>query len=209
MLYGRRWRCWRNGHNPRKTLVVITDGSDYHSRHTTELLNAVRDSDVQIYGVAIHYQPFSMKRFGNGLLQSLANASGGLSFEISSPKRLPEMVDEVADATRSLYRIGFSHRLSTIGDAGTRFRCFWWIRISAGFGSMQEARTHRASRNKYWQTAMTWVLYLFRAPSRVNSKQLPRNRRYRIPEDSKRDLRGGVAGCHGGRREAAPIYHRL
>src|ERR1700676_4521729 len=61
----------RRGHNSRKTLVVITDGSDYHSRHTSELMNAVRDSDVQVYGVAIHYQSFSMKRFGSGLLQSL------------------------------------------------------------------------------------------------------------------------------------------
>jgi VWFA-related protein len=97
------------GHNPRKTLVVITDGIDYHSRPTSELMNAVRDSDVQVYGVAIHYQPFSIKRFGNGpgLLQSLAKESGGLSFEIRSPKHLPEMVEKIADATGSLYRIGF------------------------------------------------------------------------------------------------------
>jgi VWFA-related protein len=98
----------RGGHNPRKTLVVITDGIDNHSRHASELMNAVRDSDVQVYGVAIHYQPFSMKRFGSGLLQSLAQESGGLSFEIPSPKRLPNMIEKIADATQNLYRIGFS-----------------------------------------------------------------------------------------------------
>jgi Ca-activated chloride channel family protein len=97
----------RGGHNPRKTLVVITDGSDYHSRHASELMNAVRDSDVQVYGIAIHYQSFSMKRFGSGLLESLAKESGGFSFEIRSPKHLPQMVARIADATRSLYRIGF------------------------------------------------------------------------------------------------------
>jgi Ca-activated chloride channel homolog len=98
----------RGGHNPRKALVVIADSSDNHSRHVSELMNAVRDSDVQIYGVAIHYQPFSMKRFGSGLLETLAQESGGLSFQIPSPKHLPKMIEEMADATHNLYRIGFS-----------------------------------------------------------------------------------------------------
>jgi VWFA-related protein len=106
----------RGGHNPRKALVIITDGSDYHSRHISELTNAVLESDVQVYGVAIHYQSFSMKRFGNGLLQSLSKESGGLSFEIRNAKHLPEMVEKIADGTRSLYRIGF--KPSVIDDWG-------------------------------------------------------------------------------------------
>jgi VWFA-related protein len=104
----------RGGHNPRKALVVITDSSDNHSRHVSELMNAVRDSDVQIYGIAIHYQPFSMKRFGSGLLESLAQESGGLSFQIPNAKHLSKMIENVADATRNLYRIGFSP--STVND---------------------------------------------------------------------------------------------
>jgi hypothetical protein len=56
------------GHNPRKALVVMTGATDYDSRPTSELMNAVRYSDVQVYGVAIHYQPFSLKRFGNDVL---------------------------------------------------------------------------------------------------------------------------------------------
>ena len=103
-------------HNPRKALVVITDGMDNHSRHGSELMNAVRDSDVQVYGVAIHYQPFSMKRFGSGLLQNLAQESGGLSFEIPSPKHLPKMIEKIADATLNLYRIGF--RPSAVNRGG-------------------------------------------------------------------------------------------
>jgi Ca-activated chloride channel family protein len=103
-------------HNPPKALVVITDGMDNHSRHASELMNAVRDSDVQVYGVAIHYQPFSMKRFGSGLLQNLAQESGGLSFEIPSPKHLPKMIEKIADATLNLYRIGF--RPSAVNGGG-------------------------------------------------------------------------------------------
>jgi len=106
----------RSGHNPRKALLIITDGSDYHSRHTSELMNAVRESDVQVYGVAVHYQSFSMKRFGNGLLQSLAKESGGLSFEIRNARHLTEMVEKIADGTRNLYRIGF--KPSVVDDWG-------------------------------------------------------------------------------------------
>ena len=62
---------------------------------------------VQVYGVAIHYLSFCMKRFGSGLLQNLAMASGGLSFDIRSAKHLPETAQKIAEATRSLYRIGF------------------------------------------------------------------------------------------------------
>jgi VWFA-related protein len=100
----------RRGHNPRKALVVITDGSDNHSRPVSELMNAVRDTDVQVYGVSIHYRPFSMKRYGSGLLQSLAQESGGLSFEIPSGKPLPKAIERIAEATNHLYRIGFEPR---------------------------------------------------------------------------------------------------
>jgi VWFA-related protein len=98
----------RTGHNPRKALVIITDSSNNHSRHASEVMNAVRDSDAQIYGVAIHYQPFSMKRFGSGLLDNLARESGGLSFEIPNQKHLPKTIERIDDAMRNLYRIGFS-----------------------------------------------------------------------------------------------------
>ena len=113
----------RGGHNPRKALVVMTGATDYDSRPTSELMNAVRYSDVQVYGVAIHYQPFSLKRFGNGVLQGLAEASGGLSFEVRSPKHLPEMVQKIAGATCSLYRIGFSPSSVNEGRRGDRFQC--------------------------------------------------------------------------------------
>ena len=98
----------RGAHNPRKAVVVITDFRENHSRHASELMNAVRESGVQFHGISIHYRPFSMKRFGSGLSQNLAMASGGLSFDIRSAKHLPETAQKIANATRSLYRIGFS-----------------------------------------------------------------------------------------------------
>jgi Ca-activated chloride channel family protein len=136
----------RGGHNPRKALVVITDGGDNHTRHTeSELMNAVRESDVQVYGIVIHDQFFSMaERFGSGLLQSLAKASGGLSFEIRSPKHLPEMIAKIADATRTLYRIGFSP--SALNDEGR------WHKIQVRLADPDIGRLRINAKNAYSQS---------------------------------------------------------
>jgi hypothetical protein len=101
---------------------------------------------VQVYGVAIHYQPFSMKRFGSGLLQSLAETSGGLSFEIRSPKHLPEMIEKIADATGSLYRIGFSP--SAVND-GRR-----WHKIQVRLTDLNIGRLRINAKGAYNQSGL-------------------------------------------------------
>jgi VWFA-related protein len=136
----------RRGHNPRKALVVIADGSDNHSRHMSELMNAVRDSDVQVYGVAIHYRPFSMQRFGSGPLQSLAQESGGLSFEIRNSKNLPEMIEKIADATNHLYRIGFN---PTAVNGGER-----WHKTEVGLTDPNLGRLRINAKSAYRESGL-------------------------------------------------------
>lgn len=44
----------KKAHNPRKALLIISDGGDNSSRYTeSEIKNAVRESDVQIFGIGI------------------------------------------------------------------------------------------------------------------------------------------------------------
>ena len=44
----------KKAHNPRKALLIISDGGDNASRYTeTEIKNAVREADVQIFGIGI------------------------------------------------------------------------------------------------------------------------------------------------------------
>jgi len=136
----------RGGHNPRKAVVVITDVRENHSRHASELMNAVRESDVQVYGVAIHYLPFSMKRFGSGLLETLAKESGGFSFEIRNPKHLPQMVERIADGTRSLYRIGFGP--SVVNDWGR------WHKIQVRLTDPNLGRLRVNAKGAYKQSGL-------------------------------------------------------
>ena len=43
--------------NPRKALLVISDGGDNNSRYTeSEIKNLVKEADVQIYAIGI-YEP--------------------------------------------------------------------------------------------------------------------------------------------------------
>ncbi len=99
----------KQGHHARRSLIVITDGGDNHSRRTAaELRAAALEADVQVYAISVHEQTFSMaERSGSALLKRLAESTGGLHFEIGSSRQLPEAARRIADATRNLYIAGF------------------------------------------------------------------------------------------------------
>ena len=87
-----------------------------------------------------------MKRFGSGLLQSLAEESGGLSFEIASPKHLPETIEKIADATNHLYRIGFNP--STV-NGGER-----WHKIQVRLTDPDLGRLRINAKSAYKQSGL-------------------------------------------------------
>src|SRR5260370_27049635 len=48
-------------HNPRKALLIISDGDDHSSHYTeTEIKNAVREADVQVYALGI-FEPLGAR----------------------------------------------------------------------------------------------------------------------------------------------------
>ena len=52
----------KKAHNPRKALIVISDGGDNSSRYTeSEIKNLVKEADVQIYAIGI-YEPVQLAR---------------------------------------------------------------------------------------------------------------------------------------------------
>ncbi len=75
--------------NPRKALLIISDGGDNNSRFTaTEIEDLVREADIQIYAMGV-FEP--VLSFGLGK----AGAAAGLgAAEISGPKLLAEIADQ-------------------------------------------------------------------------------------------------------------------
>jgi len=80
----------RKAHNPRKAILIISDGGDNASRYTErEVKNAVRESDVQVYAIGIYEPPDSRGRtpeeaHGPELLDQLAQQTGGRALDRKS-----------------------------------------------------------------------------------------------------------------------------
>jgi VWFA-related protein len=99
--------------NPRKALIIISDGGDNSSRFTlSEVKNAVREADVQIYAVGI-VEPLSARSrtaeeaAGPALLHDIADQSGGRMFEIGDPRELPDVASKISEELRNQYMLGY------------------------------------------------------------------------------------------------------
>ncbi|HEY4360775.1 MAG TPA: VWA domain-containing protein [Bryobacteraceae bacterium] len=100
--------------NPRRAILIISDGGDNSSRYTeSEVKNAVRESDVQIYAIGIYEGLGARGRTpeeanGPGLLHDLAEQTGGRDFNVENLAELPDVAAKIGLELRHLYMLGFS-----------------------------------------------------------------------------------------------------
>jgi VWFA-related protein len=99
----------KKARNPRKALIVITDGGDNHSRYTfAEVRNRVREADVQIYAIGIFGGMGSPEEAsGPGLLSALSEPTGGHHF-VGSLRELTDIASKIGVELRNQYLIGYS-----------------------------------------------------------------------------------------------------
>jgi Ca-activated chloride channel family protein len=94
------------GRQAKKALIVISDGGDNHSTHTLqEVMRDTLSSQVTIYTVGVYDEDDPEKN--EGILQKLANVSGGVFYH---PKSLDEIVPicrQIAKDVRTRYTIGY------------------------------------------------------------------------------------------------------
>ena len=104
----------KQARNPRKAIVIVSDGGDNRSRSTArEIKNAMRESDVQIYAMGIFDQAPDAKlpeeeRNGPQLLDQLAEESGGRHYRIQDLNDLPQIAESIGNQLRSQYLIGYT-----------------------------------------------------------------------------------------------------
>jgi len=103
----------KRARNPRKAILIISDGGDNSSRYTTsEVKNAVRESDVQIYAIGI-YEGFSGRGRtpeelnGPALLHDLAEQTGGRDFNVENLAELPDVAAKIGLELRNQYMLGY------------------------------------------------------------------------------------------------------
>jgi len=107
-------RTMKKAKNPRKALVVISDGGDNSSRYTESELKAfVKEADVQIYAIGI-YEPMSSRGrspeelAGPGLLTDISEPTGGRHFVVENLNELPDVAAKIGIELRNQYVLGYS-----------------------------------------------------------------------------------------------------
>jgi Ca-activated chloride channel homolog len=106
----------KQAHNPRKAVLIISDGGDNSSRYTeTEIKNAVREADVQIFAIGIFESMGNRGRTpeessGPGLLNELAEQTGGREYAVENIAELPDIAAKIGIELRNEYILGYTPR---------------------------------------------------------------------------------------------------
>jgi VWFA-related protein len=103
--------------NPRKALLIISDGGDNNSRFTaTQIEDLVREADVQIYAMGV-FEPvltFGLGKTGAAelsgpkLLSEIAEQTGGRALAATNLRDLPSIVERIGIELRNQYVLAYS-----------------------------------------------------------------------------------------------------
>jgi len=135
----------KKARNPRKAILIISDGGDNSSRYTeSEVKNAVRESDVQIYAIGIFESMAGRNRTpeesnGPQLLNEVAESTGGRFFSADNLADLPDIAAKIGLELRNQYVLGY-HPKNRERDG--KFRKVQ-VRLVKTAGMPQLKATHR------------------------------------------------------------------
>jgi Ca-activated chloride channel homolog len=100
--------------NPRKALLVISDGGDNNSRYTSiQIADLVREADVQIYAMGVFEPVLSFglstaEMSGPKLLSEIADQTGGRALAASNLRDLPAIAERIGIELRNQYVLAYS-----------------------------------------------------------------------------------------------------
>lgn len=107
-------REMKKAKNPRKALVVVSDGGDNNSRYTaTDIKDVVKEADTQIYAMGVFEPNFfpslaAEQVSGPRLLAQIADQTGGRAFGASEFSQLPGIAEKIAIELRNQYVLAYS-----------------------------------------------------------------------------------------------------
>ena len=100
--------------NPRKALLLISDGGDNSSRYSeAEIKALVKEADVQIYAIGIYESAGARNRTpeetsGPALLTEIAEQTGGRQYQVDNLNELPDVAAKIGVELRNQYILGYS-----------------------------------------------------------------------------------------------------
>jgi Ca-activated chloride channel family protein len=107
-------REMKKAKNPRKALVIVSDGGDNHSRYTaTDIKDVVREADTQIFAFGV-FDPVIFPQLTNEevsgprLLAQIADQTGGRAFGAAQFDQLPGIAEKIAIELRNQYVLAYA-----------------------------------------------------------------------------------------------------
>jgi Ca-activated chloride channel family protein len=99
----------KKARNPRKALVIVSDGGDNNSRYTLrELAALAAESDVQIFSICIFQNPKTVEEAdGPDLLAKLSQSTGGIRYLINDVSEMRKAFGQVGVTLHNQYVLGY------------------------------------------------------------------------------------------------------
>jgi Ca-activated chloride channel homolog len=101
----------KEGSNPKKALLLITDGEDNRSRYTfSNVKEFVKEQDVQIYAIGIvenWNSQLGSGHTGRAMIEELSDLTGGRAFFPDSVYDLEDICTKIAVELKNQYWIGY------------------------------------------------------------------------------------------------------
>lgn len=99
----------KKSHNPRRALVVVSDGGDNDSRYSLRQLESIaEESDTQIFTMGLFQDPQSHEEEeGPHLLGSLTKRTGGITFAINNVNDLRQAMSKIGITLHNQYVLGY------------------------------------------------------------------------------------------------------
>lgn len=103
----------KKARNPRKALVILSDGGDNQSRHNIRQIKAgLLESDVQVYAMGLFSgegrKQSREEREGPELLDDLAQQTGGRLYPVTNLDDLPAISARISNDVRTQYVLGYA-----------------------------------------------------------------------------------------------------
>jgi Ca-activated chloride channel homolog len=90
----------RRAKNPRKALLILSDGGDNNSRYNDrEVINLLREADVQLFAIGLFDDAYFLKK--------AATETGGAVVAVHNLNGLSDAVDKLSTQVRSQYVLGY------------------------------------------------------------------------------------------------------
>ena len=103
----------KRARNPRKAMLVFSDGGDNHSRASErEVIRSLEETGVQIYAIdsaepALLRERSPEEFSGPDLLERLCDSAGGRYFQVEGKRELSEAAEQISRELRWQYVIGY------------------------------------------------------------------------------------------------------